>query len=344
MTDQPDKELTYKAAGVNIDAGEALVEKIKPAVRATTRPEVIGGLGGFGGLFRIPSGYRAPVLVSGADGVGTKVNLAIEHDAHDSIGIDLVAMCANDIVVTGAEPLFFLDYYLTPKLNVDIATRVIGGIAEGCKLAGASLIGGETAEHPGMHAQEDYDLAGFCVGIVEEESIITGEDITPGDRVIGLASSGPHSNGFSLIRKVLLQRTEDAEKILGDRRLIDLLLEPTRIYVPAILSAHRAHGLNGIAHITGGGLTENIPRVLPGGLGVTLDRQSWSRTPVFDWLEDAGIETTEMYRSFNCGIGMVVIVEETVSNEVLSTLKLHGEIASVIGSVVETNGNRVEII
>jgi phosphoribosylformylglycinamidine cyclo-ligase len=344
VTTRPDKELTYKSSGVDIDAGEALVERIGPAVDATRRAEVIGGIGGFGGLFRVPPGYRSPVLVSGTDGVGTKLKLAIDYDAHDTIGIDLVAMCANDVVVSGAEPLFFLDYFVTPKLDVDTAARVVAGIAEGCKLAGASLIGGETAEHPGMHAPGEYDLAGFCVGIVEEESILTGSDIVAGDTVIGLLSSGPHSNGFSLIRKILSRRPADAEMALGGRRLIDLLLEPTRIYVRAVLAAHRAHGFKAMAHITGGGLTENIPRVLPAGLGVVLERSRWSRSPAFDWLEDAGVAADEMYRSFNCGVGMVVIAAEDHVDDIVTTLEQEGETAAIIGQVVGAAGPRVEIV
>jgi len=344
VTNQPDKELTYKGSGVDIDAGEALVENIKSAVKTTARPEVIGGLGGFGGLFRIPAGYRSPVLVSGADGVGTKLKLAIDYDAHDTVGIDLVAMCANDIVVSGAEPLFFLDYYVTPKLDVEIAARVVGGVARGCKLAGASLIGGETAEHPGMHSAGEYDLAGFCVGIVEEDAIITGKTIVQGDKLIGLASSGPHSNGFSLIRKVLARQPEDAELRIGDKRLIDLLLEPTRIYVAAILDTHKAHGLKGLAHITGGGLTENIPRVLPPGLGVVLEQSSWTRSPAFDWLEESGVAPTEMHRSFNCGIGMVVIVDASNVDDVLDSFGQRGEEAFLIGSVVEASEQRVQIV
>jgi phosphoribosylformylglycinamidine cyclo-ligase len=343
VANQPDKEFTYKAAGVDIDAGEALVERIGSAVATTTRPEVIGGLGGFGGLFRLPAGYRSPVLVSGADGVGTKLKLAIEHDAHDTVGIDLVAMCANDIVVSGAEPLFFLDYYVTPRLDVDIAARVVAGIAAGCRMAGASLIGGETAEHPGMHAPGEYDLAGFCVGIVEETAIITGQDIGPGDPVIGLPSSGPHSNGFSLIRKVLAEQPAAAEERIGDRRLIDRLLEPTRIYVKPVLEAHRKAGIKGLAHITGGGLTENIPRVLPDGLGVVLDRQTWTRSPVFDWLEDAGVAGAEMYRSFNCGIGMVAIADPSNADAVITVLASHDIDARVIGTVAESSGQRVRI-
>jgi phosphoribosylformylglycinamidine cyclo-ligase len=339
----PDHELTYKAAGVDIDAGDELVERIKPAVRATTRPEVIGGLGGFGGLFRIPKGYRSPVLVSGTDGVGTKLKLAIDHDAHDNVGIDLVAMCANDIVVSGAEPLFFLDYYATPRLDVDVAARVVNGIARGCEIAGAALIGGETAEHPGLHAPGEYDLAGFCVGIVEEDEIITGESIAAGDAVIGLTSSGPHSNGFSLIRRVLAREPGAASQLIGGRRLVDHLLEPTRIYVRSLLAVRKEHEIKGLAHITGGGLLENIPRVLPAGLGVKLERKLWQWSPAFDWLAAAGIAPFEMYRSFNCGIGMVVVVAAAQADAVLASLRRHGEAASVVGAVVRDSEQRVEI-
>lgn len=343
MSKLPDHELTYKAAGVDIDAGDELVERIKPAVRATTRPEVIGGLGGFGGLFRIPAGYRSPVLVSGTDGVGTKLKLAIDHDRHDGVGIDLVAMCANDIVVSGAEPLFFLDYYATPRLDVAVATRVVNGIARGCQMAGAALIGGETAEHPGLHAPGEYDLAGFCVGIVEEDEIITGDGIRAGDSVIGLASSGPHSNGFSLIRRVLARDPGAALQRIGDGNLIDLLLEPTRIYVKSLLAVRKEHEIKGLAHITGGGLLENIPRVLPKGLGVKLERRSWQWSPVFDWLQENGVAPREMYRSFNCGIGMVAIVAATGADAVLASLGRHGETASVVGTVVKDAGQQVVI-
>jgi phosphoribosylformylglycinamidine cyclo-ligase len=344
VSTQSDQELTYKAAGVDIDAGEALVDRIKPAVRTTTRPEVIGGLGGFGGLFRMPAGYRSPVLVSGTDGVGTKLKLAIEHDAHDSIGIDLVAMCVNDIAVVGAEPLFFLDYYVTPRLDVDIAARVIEGIARGCQQAGAALIGGETAEHPGMHAAGEYDLAGFCVGVVDEDAIITGKTIRPGDTVIGIASSGPHSNGFSLIRRVLEREPQAATQMIGGQRLIDLLLEPTRIYVRALRAAHAGHGLKGLAHITGGGLIENIPRVLPADCGVVLEQSSWQRSPVFDWLEDSGVAAAEMHRSFNCGLGMVVIVDPAQADDVVACLEREGETAFITGSVVADDNQRVRIV
>jgi len=329
--------LTYKAAGVDIDAGDALVERIRGPVARTTRPEVIGGIGGFGAVVRVPAGYRKPVLVSGADGVGTKLKLAIEFDMHDTVGIDLVAMCANDIVVLGAEPLFFLDYYVTPRLDVDIAARVIEGIARGCELAGAALVGGETAEHPGMHAAGEYDLAGFCVGVAEEDRLIDGRTIAAGDAVIGIGSSGPHSNGFSLIRKALAGRP-DATAIVGERRLIDQLLEPTRIYTRAVLDLCTRVDVRGLAHITGGGLTENIPRVLPEGLGVRLDSGSWPSLPVFDWLADCGVPREEMHRTFNCGIGMAVIVPAAATEQALAALRGNGEQAWAIGEVTPAQG------
>jgi phosphoribosylformylglycinamidine cyclo-ligase len=307
------------------------------------RPEVIGGLGGFGALFRVPAGYRSPVLVSGTDGVGTKLKLAIEHDAHDGVGIDLVAMSVNDVVVQGAEPLFFLDYFVTRRLDVEIATRVITGIAKGCELAGAALVGGETAEHPGMHAPDEYDLAGFCVGIVEEDEIIDGRSIAAGDAVIGLASSGPHSNGFSLIRRVLEQRPGSAEQRVAGKRLIDRLLEPTRIYSRSVLAVHADLGLKGLAHITGGGLLENIPRVLPRGLGVRLAGRSWPRPAVFAWLAAAGIPDTEMHRTFNCGIGMTAIVSAGAAADVVAAFERHGEQAWIIGKVIEDESQRVHI-
>jgi phosphoribosylformylglycinamidine cyclo-ligase len=325
---------TYKAAGVDIDAGDELVERIKPAVKRTNRPEVIGGLGGFGGLFRVPTGYREPVLVSGTDGVGTKLQLAIEFDAHDEVGIDLVAMCVNDVVVVGAEPLFFLDYYATPRLDVDVATRVIAGIAHGCELAGATLIGGETAEHPGLHAGNEYDIAGFCVGIVERDEIIDGADIVAGDAVIGLASSGLHSNGFSLIRHILKTHPAAPRELLEGRPLIEHLLKPTRIYVRTVLRVKKQAPIKGIAHITGGGLLENIPRVLPKGLGVALRADSWTAPPVFRWLESVGVAAHEMHRTFNCGVGMVFVVAQTDVAATLRELASAGEHATVIGSVV----------
>ncbi|WP_428102729.1 phosphoribosylformylglycinamidine cyclo-ligase [Candidatus Rariloculus sp.] len=336
--------LTYKDAGVDIDAGDALVERIKEPVRRTLRPEVLGGLGGFGGLCRIPQGYRSPLLVAGADGVGTKLKLAIQHGAHDGVGIDLVAMCANDVVVQGAEPLFVLDYYVTPRLDVDVAARVIAGVARGCELAGAALLGGETAEHPGTHAADDYDLAGFCVGVVEEDELIDGSTITAGDAVIGLASSGPHSNGFSLIRKILEQRPGAREEIVDGRPLIEGLLEPTRIYVRSLLALFELTRVKGLAHITGGGLTQNIPRVLPGGLGVRLERAAWPRPGVFEWLTDAGVHDSELYRTFNCGIGMIVIVADDTADSAVASLEASGERAWIVGSVVEDGCEGVDIV
>ncbi len=336
--------LTYKAAGVDIDAGELLVERIRDAVKSTSRAEVIGGLGGFGGLFRLAKErYQNPVLVSGTDGVGTKLKLVLEHDAHDDVGIDLVAMCANDVIVVGAEPLFFLDYFVTPKLDVDIAARVIRGIARGCELSGAALIGGETAEHPGMHAAGEYDLAGFCVGIVDEPKIIDGRSIAAGDAVIGIASSGPHSNGFSLIRRVLDINPAAATNDLEGRPLIEHLLAPTRIYVRAVADLISATNVKGIAHITGGGLTENIPRALPNGLGVSLQRAAWRTPPVFKWLRSQGIAREEMLRTFNCGVGMVVIVPREEVETALASLTASGEEAWPIGEVIEAQGERVVV-
>jgi phosphoribosylformylglycinamidine cyclo-ligase len=329
-----DRGITYRDAGVDIDAGDELVERIKPAVRRTQRPEVLAGIGGFGALVEIPAGYKQPVLVSGTDGVGTKLRLAIDTARHDTIGIDLVAMCANDVVVQGAEPLFFLDYYATGKLRVDVAEVVIRGIAEGCAQAGAALVGGETAEMPGIYSGEDYDLAGFCVGVVEKSAIIDGTRIKPGDAVIGLASSGPHSNGYSLIRKLIEVAQANTDTVLDGRPLFDRLLTPTRIYVKALLELIRTVPVHGLAHITGGGITDNIPRVLSDGLEVVLERKSWHRDPVFDWLQrTARIDTAEMYRTFNCGIGMVAIVPNEHAQAAVSLLNSRGETACVIGEV-----------
>jgi phosphoribosylformylglycinamidine cyclo-ligase len=325
---------TYKDAGVDIDAGDELVERIKPAVKRTVRPEVIGGLGGFGGLFRVPQGYKDPVLVSGTDGVGTKLKLAIDFDAHDEVGIDLVAMCANDVAVVGAEPLFFLDYFSTPRLDVEVATRVISGIAYGCELAGCTLIGGETAEHPGMHTANEYDIAGFCVGIVERDRMIDGRSIVAGDTVIGVASSGVHSNGFSLVRHILKAHPEAPQQMLEGRPLIEHLLTPTKIYVRSMLKLARDVPVKGLAHITGGGLLENIPRVLPAGLGVELRSGSWQAAPVFGWLESVGVAPREMHRTFNCGIGMTVVVAPRDADASLASLHAAGERASVVGRVV----------
>jgi phosphoribosylformylglycinamidine cyclo-ligase len=326
---------TYRDAGVDIDAGDALVERIKPLVRRTTRPEVLAGIGGFGAMVELPLGrYRRPVLVSGTDGVGTKLRLAIETARHDTIGIDLVAMCANDVIVQGAEPLFFLDYYATGHLNVDVAATVINGIAEGCVQAGAALVGGETAEMPGMYQGEDYDLAGFCVGVVEKDAIIDGSRVAAGDAVIGLASSGPHSNGYSLIRQLVSVAGANASTQIAGRALFDQLLAPTRIYVKSLLELIGALPVHALAHITGGGLTDNIPRVLHPGLEVVLQRRSWPRQPVFEWLAQTGaIADAEMHRTFNCGIGMVVIVAGERANEALHLLTQAGEQAMLIGEV-----------
>jgi phosphoribosylformylglycinamidine cyclo-ligase len=340
---QPTEPITYKDAGVDIEAGDELVERIKPAVRRSMRPEVLGGLGGFGAMFEIPvDRYKKPVLVSGTDGVGTKLRLAIETGRHSTIGIDLVAMCANDVVVQGAEPLFFLDYYATGKLSIDVAETVIKGIVEGCLQAGAALIGGETAEMPGMYADGDYDLAGFCVGIVEKDRIIDGKNTRPGDVLIGLPSSGPHSNGYSLIRKLLkTAKATPTTKIEGGM-LYDALLAPTRIYVKALLALAQAVPVRSFAHITGGGLTENIPRVIPHGLEVLLSAQTWQQPAVFDWLQKAGsIPAAEMYRTFNCGIGMTVCVAAEHCDKAIKTLTEHGELPKVIGEVRRGDGGVV---
>jgi len=326
--------ITYRDAGVDIDAGDELVERIKPLVRRAHRREVLAGVGGFGALVELPSGYHQPVLVSGTDGVGTKLRLAIDTGRHDTIGIDLVAMCANDVVVQGAEPLFFLDYYATGKLQVAVAEAVVRGIVEGCVQAGAALVGGETAEMPGIYHGSDYDLAGFCVGVVEKEAIIDGRAVRAGDAIIGLASSGPHSNGYSLIRKLVARDGATSATVLEGRNLFDRLLAPTRIYVKALLALLKRVPVHAMAHITGGGLTDNIPRVLPAGLEAVLERRRWPQDPVFTWLQrTAGIDDAEMYRTFNCGIGMVVIVASEHAGAALETLAAHGERAQLIGEV-----------
>jgi phosphoribosylformylglycinamidine cyclo-ligase len=326
--------ITYRDAGVDIDAGDELVERIKPLVRRAQRREVLAGIGGFGALVEIPQGYRRPVLVSGTDGVGTKLRLAIDTGRHDTIGIDLVAMCVNDVVVQGAEPLFFLDYYATGKLQVAVAEAVVRGIVEGCVQAGAALVGGETAEMPGMYHGEDYDLAGFCVGVVEKEAIIDGTKVTAGDAIIGLASSGAHSNGYSLIRKLIATADAGPGTMLDGRSLFDRLLAPTRIYVKPLLALMHAMPVHGLAHITGGGLTDNIPRVLPDGTEAVLERASWARDPLFDWLQHtARTDSAQMYRTFNCGIGMVVIVSAERAEAAVDFLRARGESAQVIGQV-----------
>jgi phosphoribosylformylglycinamidine cyclo-ligase len=332
MTDST--PLTYRDAGVDIDAGNELVERIKPLVAATRRPGVLTGIGGFGGLFELPTGYRRPVLVSGTDGVGTKLKLALAAGVHDGIGIDLVAMCANDVIVQGAEPLYFLDYYATGRLDIERAAAVVAGIAEGCRQAGAALIGGETAELPGMYQGDDYDLAGFCVGLVEYDEIIDGSRIRAGDALVALGSSGPHSNGYSLIRRVLERSGAGLDDPLGDAPLGTQLLAPTRIYVKPLLALIEALEVRGLAHITGGGLPENLPRVLPENCRAVVDTASWKLPPVFDWLaEQGGIERAELFRTFNCGVGMVVIVAAEAAQATVDILTSRGENAWILGRV-----------
>ena len=326
--------LTYRDAGVDIDAGNALVERIKSVSQATLRPEVLTGLGGFGALCAIPPGYAEPILVSGTDGVGTKLRLAMDLGIHDTIGIDLVAMCSNDIAVVGAEPLFFLDYYATGKLNVDVAAAVVSGIGKGCELAGAALVGGETAEMPGMYEGEDYDLAGFCVGVVERAHIIDGSTVQAGDTLIALPSSGPHSNGYSLIRKVLEHTGADPQQSCGEVSLGEALLAPTTIYNRPLLALQKAVGIKAMAHITGGGILENLPRVLPEGLGARVQRDSWSLPPVFEWLQAGGnIEEQEMMRTFNCGVGMILVVAAEHTAETLSQLDALGLSGWALGEI-----------
>ena len=326
--------LSYKDAGVNIDAGNALVERIKGVSRRTTRPEVLGGLGGFGALCEIPAGYNQPVLVSGTDGVGTKLRLAMDMGIHDTIGIDLVAMCVNDLVVAGAEPLFFLDYYATGALNVDNAVDVVEGIGRGCELAGCALVGGETAEMPGMYAGEDYDLAGFCVGVVEKSKIIDGTTVAQGDTLLAIASSGPHSNGYSLVRKILEVSSADLQQALGETTLGQALLTPTTIYVKALLALFDKVRVKALSHITGGGLLENLPRVLPADCKAQIDTASWQWPAVFQWLQSQGnVDTLEMYRTFNCGVGMVVCVAPEDVSTALAQLNGAGHSAWEIGRI-----------
>ncbi|CAC9573609.1 Phosphoribosylformylglycinamidine cyclo-ligase (EC 6.3.3.1) [uncultured Gammaproteobacteria bacterium] len=331
--------LTYQDAGVDINKGNDLIEQIKPIAKSTTREGVLAGLGGFGAMFELPTNkYKNPVLISGTDGVGTKLKVAEMLNKHDTIGIDLVAMCVNDLIVQGAEPLFFLDYYATGKLNTDIAVSVISGIGEGCKQSGCALIGGETAEMPGMYSGEDYDLAGFCVGIAEKVDVIDGTKVKNGDHIIALGSSGPHSNGYSLIRKVL-ERTEPTEHQLQQ------LIEPTKIYVKSVLSLLKKHSVHAISHITGGGLLENIPRVLPDNLAAKLDNSSWQMPEIFQFLQDNGnIELTEMYRVFNCGVGMVLVVSNDESTDVIKHLETQGEKAWLIGEIVKKSHNGKQVI
>ena len=340
----PTTSLSYKDAGVDIEAGDALVERIKSVAKRTRRPEVMAGLGGFAALCEIPEGYRQPVLVSGTDGVGTKLRLAMNLQKHDTIGIDLVAMCVNDLVVTGAEPLFFLDYYATGKLNVDVAAAVVSGIGDGCELSGCSLVGGETAEMPGMYEGEDYDLAGFCVGVVEKSEIIDGSKVQAGDTLIALTSSGPHSNGYSLIRKIIEVTNADLNQDCGGKPLADALMEPTRIYVKSVLKLIKESQVNAMAHITGGGLSENIPRVLPDDCKAIIDTKSWAFPPVFQWLQRGGnVDMREMYRTFNCGVGMVIAVPASEKDNALSILRAAGENAFVIGSIANATGDEHQV-
>ena len=337
----PNNSLSYRDAGVDIDAGDRLVENIKPFAKRTMRPEVLSGIGGFGGLVEISKKYKEPVLVSGTDGVGTKLKLAFELNRHDTVGIDLVGMSVNDILVQGAEPLFFLDYFACGKLDVDAATEVIKGIANGCEQAGCALIGGETAEMPGMYPVGEYDLAGFAVGVVEKASIITGEHIKPGDVVLGLASNGAHSNGYSLVRKIIERSKPDLNaKFDGERTLADCIMAPTRIYVKPLLALMQTLTIKGMAHITGGGLTENVPRVLPQNVVADLDSKTWQTPKLFDWLREQGnVAPQEMFRTFNCGIGMVVIVSQADAAKAISQLTAVGETAWQIGQIRARNGD-----
>lgn len=337
--------LSYKDAGVDIDAGDALVERIKGVAKKTARREVLGGLGGFGALCEIPAGYRQPVLVSGTDGVGTKLKLALELNRHESIGIDLVAMCVNDLVVTGAEPLFFLDYYATGHLNVDTAATVVTGIGEGCLQAGCSLVGGETAEMPGMYEGEDYDLAGFAVGVVEKADIIDGSKVKAGDVLVGIASSGVHSNGYSLVRKILDVSKADLKGSIGGKPLADVLMAPTRIYIKPLLALIKAMPVHALAHITGGGLPGNLPRVLPEGCDAVINEGSWTWPPVFQWLQDnGGVERSEMYRTFNCGVGMVIVVPADKADDAIARLNAAGESAWRIGEIVPSTHTEPTVV
>ncbi len=340
------KSLSYRDAGVDIDAGNDLVERIKPYAKQTLRPGVLGGLGGFGALFALDlKKYPQPVLVAGTDGVGTKLKLAMQLGIHDSVGIDLVAMCVNDLIVQGAEPLFFLDYYATGKLRVDVASDVIKGIAEGCGLAGAALIGGETAEMPGMYHGEDYDLAGFCVGVVNQDKIIDGSKVQVGDVIIGLPSSGPHSNGYSLVRKIIDHAGADLNADFHGQPLGKALLAPTEIYVKPLLTLFEKVDVHALAHITGGGLLENIPRVMPDNTRAHIQKSAWQLPPVFQWLQDKGnVAQTEMYRTFNCGIGMTIMVSAKDQQDTLACLQQQGLSPIVLGKVEAANGDPFVVI
>ncbi|MBL0711707.1 MAG: phosphoribosylformylglycinamidine cyclo-ligase [Colwellia sp.] len=340
------QSLSYKDAGVDIDAGNALVENIKGAVKRTTRPEVMGGLGGFGSVCQLPTGYKEPVLVAGTDGVGTKLRLAIDLAKHDTVGIDLVAMCVNDLIVQGAEPLFFLDYYATAKLDVDIASSVVGGIAEGCIQANCSLVGGETAEMPGMYHKEDYDIAGFCVGVAEKSRLIDGSKVAAGDQLIALGASGPHSNGFSLIRKVLeVNNTDTTKELLDGKPISEHLLEPTKIYVKSVLALLKDIDAHALSHITGGGFWENIPRVLPATAQAVINGDSWQWPSIFSWLQEKGnITTYEMYRTFNCGVGMIIVVPADKVAQSIEVLTAHGEKAWHIGAIADKADDAEQVV
>jgi phosphoribosylformylglycinamidine cyclo-ligase len=345
-TDRPaSKSLSYRDAGVDIDAGDQLVDNIKPFAKRTLRDGVLAGIGGFGALFQVPKKYKEPVLVSGTDGVGTKLKLAFQMNRHDTIGVDLVAMSVNDILVQGAEPLFFLDYFACGRLDVATATQVVKGIADGCVQAGCALIGGETAEMPDMYPPGEYDLAGFAVGAVEKSEIIDGSDIVPGDAVLGLASSGAHSNGYSLIRKIVDSSGVDLSSAFDGRTLGDTLLAPTRIYVKPVLAVQREVRIKGLAHITGGGLVENVPRVLPGNVCAELRKSAWPRPPLFDWLQKNGnVTEAEMHRVFNCGIGMVVIVAAQHAEHAIKLLQREGETVFRIGAIHSRRGGEAQTV
>ena len=339
--------LSYRDAGVDIDAGDALVDRIKPLARKTLRDGVLGGIGGFGALFEVPKRYKEPVLVSGTDGVGTKLRLAFELNRHDTVGQDLVAMSVNDILVLGAESLFFLDYFACGKLNVDTAAAVVGGIAKGCELAGCALIGGETAEMPGMYPEGEYDLAGFAVGVVEKSKAIDGKStITPGDVVLGLASSGAHSNGYSLVRKIIERSNPDMNaKFDGERTLADVVMAPTRIYVKQVLATMEKVMIKGMAHITGGGLLENVPRVLPENTVAELEKAAWPRPKLFDWMQAEGnVAENEMHRVFNCGIGLVIVVAAADAEAAMAELKAQGEVVYRIGKIRARQGDEAQTV
>jgi len=339
------QSLSYKDAGVDIDAGNALVENIKGAVKRTTRPEVMGGLGGFGSVCQLPTGYKEPVLVAGTDGVGTKLRLAIDLAKHDTVGIDLVAMCVNDLIVQGAEPLFFLDYYATAKLDVAVASSVVEGIAEGCIQAGCALVGGETAEMPGMYHKGDYDIAGFCVGVAEKSRLIDGTNVAAGDQLIALGASGPHSNGFSLIRKVLEVNNTDTNELLEGKKIADHLLEPTKIYVKSVLELLKNVDVHALSHITGGGFWENIPRVLPETAQAVIKGDSWAWPSIFNWLQEKGnITEHEMYRTFNCGVGMIIVVPADKVAQSVEILTAHGENAWHIGAIADMTDGKEQVV